>query len=339
MPVCFICKKESLHEVIHAREMVHGTRESFQYSLCGACGTLALMDPPADLTPYYQNYYSTSPLDNDTFNQPSWLSRHFTNRVKRWALRYSIFGSGPLSRYIYHRKTVGSFGWGPIFSKLRRLGFSISRHTRFLDVGSGSGRELRLLAIAGFTNIAGCDPFIDEEVAISPHGKILKVAIDQVQGQFDVVMFHHSFEHILDPASSLKSAETLLAPAGIIILRFPNIASVEFLRHKGNWWGIHAPRHFFIPSQDAIRIMAHQAGLEILEAYCDSRFDHYLYSTEYELDIHDRHPLSFRADSKGLWTDLELENAKQMADLFNSKMCGDWITYILGRCSTQNEAP
>lgn len=334
MPVCFICQKESVHEVIHAREMVHGTRESFTYSLCGACGTLALIDPPADLTAYYQNYYSTSALDSGRLNGSSWLSRHFTNHLKRWLLRYSICGDGLLARYIYHRKTVDSLGWGPVFSELRNLGFRVSPRTRFLDVGSGSGGSLNVLAIAGFSNLTGCDPFIDKEINLFPRGKILKVAIDGVKGLFDIVMFHHSLEHIPDPASSLKSASGLLAPGGVIVLRFPNIASVEFLKHKENWWGIHAPRHFFIPSHDAVRIMASYAGLEILKSYCDSRFDHYLYSTEYQLDIHDRHPLSFRADSKGLWTELELENARQKANLFNRKMCGDWIAYILHRPPT-----
>jgi 2-polyprenyl-3-methyl-5-hydroxy-6-metoxy-1,4-benzoquinol methylase len=333
MPICYICKKESIHELLTAREMVHGTREPFQYSLCSACGTLALVDCPSDLTPYYQNYYSTSALDVDPFNRSSWLCRLFVNRVKKWALRHSIHGSGSLADHIEHRKTVHVLGWGPIFSKLRQLGIPISLKTSFLDVGCGVGRGLHFLADAGFTNLTGCDPFIDEELTISPHGKILKVALEQIQGRFDVIMYHHSFEHIPDPATSLKSAVARLAPGGIIVLRFPNIASIEFLKHKGNWWGIHAPRHFFIPSQAAMRLMICEADIEILHVYCDSTYDHYLYSTEYELDIHDGHPLSFRADAHGLWTKHELKEAQEKADLFNRKMCGDWITYILRRSS------
>jgi SAM-dependent methyltransferase len=330
MPVCFICKRESAQEVFAAREMVHGTRESFQYSLCGACGTLALVDPPADLAPYYRNYYSTGTLGANPFDRGGgWLYRGSANRLKKLLLRHSVFGSGALARYIYRRKTVGLLGWGPIFTELRQLGIPVSQKTSFLDVGCGNGVGLHFLAYAGFTNLTGCDPFIDEEIKISPHGKILKTSIEMVQGRFDVIMFHHCFEHLPDPASALESAVALLAPGGIIIVRIPNIASVEFLKHKGNWWGIHAPRHFFLPSLAAMRLMATGAGIEILDAYCDSRYDHYLYSTEYELDIHDRHPLSFRADSQGLWTRHELKEAQEKAELFNRKMCGDWITYIL----------
>jgi SAM-dependent methyltransferase len=331
MTVCFICSKESTPKILNVREMVHGTREIFQYSLCGACGTLALLDPPADLAPYYQNYYSTSTHSNDPFNRPSWMAQHFSNPLKKWALRHSIWGKGALARYIYKRKTVDWFGWGPIFSELRSIGFPISSKTSFLDVGSGSGSGLHFLAYAGFTQLTGCDPFIDEEVTISAHARILKITIDQISDSFDIIMFHHSFEHVPDPAASLKGAMALLAPGGVIVLRFPNIASIEFLKHRENWWGIHAPRHFFIPSRAAMDIMVEEADAEVLHAYCDSRFDHYLYSTEYELDIDDHHPHSFRADSKGLWTDHELREAHFKADLFNRKMCGDWITYILRR--------
>ena len=309
--------------------MVHGTREVFQYALCGGCGSLALVNPPKDLTPYYKDYYSTSAPAQNALNAPSLLSRLFLNRFRAWAMRYSILGSGPLARFIYFRKTVDSLAWGPLFNELQKARVPLSLGTRFLDVGSGGGRALHLLAAAGFTHLTGCDPFIDRDIALEPSGVIHKGALESVNGLFDVIMFHHCFEHVPDPPETLITAASLLAPEGIIVIRFPNIDSVEFEKFKGNWWGIHAPRHFFLPSQTGMQLMAQNAGLEIQFAYCDSTFDHYLYSTEYEMDIHDRHPKSFRADSAGLWTTADLNAARQKAARYNREMRGDWIAYVL----------
>jgi hypothetical protein len=123
MKVCSICNQKSTPEIIHTREMVHGTHEPFEYSLCGSCGTLALVDSPVDLAPYYENYYSLSGVEYDPYNKTSPLSRYFLNHLRRWALRHSIVGRGAVARYIYRRKGGASLDWGPMFSKLRNLGF------------------------------------------------------------------------------------------------------------------------------------------------------------------------------------------------------------------------
>ena len=45
-----------------AREMMFGLRDRFLYGECRDCGSLVLLDPPADLGPYYPpDYYSLSP--------------------------------------------------------------------------------------------------------------------------------------------------------------------------------------------------------------------------------------------------------------------------------------
>ena len=45
-----------------AREMMLGTRERFELGECEACGTLVLLEPPADLGRYYPaDYYSFAP--------------------------------------------------------------------------------------------------------------------------------------------------------------------------------------------------------------------------------------------------------------------------------------
>ena len=53
--------------------MLLGTRRPFVYTECAQCLSVQLMNPPADLSPYYpDNYYSFQPGSRDSEEPPAW---------------------------------------------------------------------------------------------------------------------------------------------------------------------------------------------------------------------------------------------------------------------------
>ena len=56
---CPICGVEDIPRIHHAREMMFGTRERFDYRECPACGTLQIAAVPADLERHYPSGYYT----------------------------------------------------------------------------------------------------------------------------------------------------------------------------------------------------------------------------------------------------------------------------------------
>src|SRR6185503_2630804 len=93
--------------------------------------------------------------------------------------------------------------------------------SRILDVGCGAGGLLLKLQREGFRSLLGADPFIQADIDYGNGVRVLKRTADNVDGQFDFVMLHHSFEHMPDPAASLRILAHKLAPKGTLLIRVP----------------------------------------------------------------------------------------------------------------------
>jgi SAM-dependent methyltransferase len=140
-----------------------------------------------------------------------------------------------------------------------------------LDLGCGSAaRLLHRLAGLGFTDLTGADPFIAEDVIFSPQFRLRKCVIDELAGPYQIVMLHHSFEHMPDPRSAIGGITRLLAPGGSCILRVPTPDCEAFERYRADWVQIDAPRHLNLPSRKGVAILARQAGLVLTRTIDDS---------------------------------------------------------------------
>ena len=71
------------------------------------------------------------------------------------------------------------------------------RHTYSIS-DAAVGTLIAELAEMGFSNVLGADPYIAEDIVRPSGARILKCEADKIEGQFDVVMMHHSLEHIWD---------------------------------------------------------------------------------------------------------------------------------------------
>jgi len=355
-----------------AKEMVNGTRETFDYLLCAACGTLYLVKPPADIGPYYASYYSTKNMAASPPIKNS-LKKRVKNRLCRIAMKhlgrlYPVKPPADLAPIVASYYSTKNMASPPIKNsfqkrvknKLRRIamkhlggpvskmldrwvalppqaGFQalyrlkLSADDAILDVGCGDGTMVGALDRIGFTHVCGCDPFITQEKTFDNGARLLKSELSGVPGVWDLIMLHHCFEHVPNPAATARMICEKLKPGGLCLLRFPNVDSVEFTRYGENWWGLHAPRHYFLLSQKALKLVWQATGMHIEQIWCDSQPDHYIYSYEYMLNLAETDPGSVRAlwDKSPLWNNLERDHIAHNVPWYNEHLIGDWIVYLL----------
>ncbi|HFC92887.1 MAG TPA: class I SAM-dependent methyltransferase, partial [Leucothrix mucor] len=147
----------------------------------------------------------------------------------------------------------------------------ITTDSRILDVGCGAGHLLHSLREAGFSNLLGVDPFNADDIHYDNGLSIEKKSIHDVeQGDWDLIMFHHSFEHVFDQQEVLAKATSLLKPNGVCLVRVPTASSWAWEHYGVNWVQLDAPRHLFLHSVDSMKLLAEKVGLQMKDVVYDS---------------------------------------------------------------------
>jgi SAM-dependent methyltransferase len=270
MTTCRICGAAGEHAAYTVREMMLGTGDPFLYFQCGRCRCLQIVEIPADMESYYPpGYYSFSSTSRDKTDNPavSWF-RQLRNH-------FSVSDTGIGSRMIR--------ALFPNRKLLSLLQLGLDHDSRILDVGCGSGWRLYALREAGFINTLGIDPFIGGDIAYANGLRVLKRTVQEVEGRWDVVMFHHSLEHIPDQAATLRATAALLDPGGTCLVRIPTVSSYAWEHYREHWYQIDAPRHFYLHSEESMRILAEQSGLAMRRVVYDSTVDQFRTSELYRM--------------------------------------------------------
>lgn len=280
---CRICGANGPHRVFSVREMYYGTREEFEYFLCADCDSLQIRNAldDAELARHYpQSYYSY------TVSAPPRLFQWLTAQQDRFALGSGGRPVGPVVAALPPglRSLLGTRdASGDVVRMLGRIG--VGRDARILDVGCGAGGLLDRLAGLGFSHVSGADPLIAADT-VTPRGvSIVKRHIDDVAGQFDLIMFNHSLEHVADPVVTLQAAAERLAPGGVCLVRLPTTSSEAWATYGPHWCLIDAPRHIVIPSRHAMALAAARVGLRVAETWDDSNSTQFIGSEAYRRDI------------------------------------------------------
>jgi 2-polyprenyl-3-methyl-5-hydroxy-6-metoxy-1,4-benzoquinol methylase len=206
---------------------------------------------------------------------------------------------------------------------------------RILDVGCGAGADLISLSHLGFKNILGIDPYISEDIVYNTSLSIKKIGLDELGGEWDVIMFNHSLEHISDQNETFKNISRLLAKTGTCMLRIPTASSWAWKHYKENWIQIDAPRHLYLHSLKSIGVLASKAGLAIGTYYYDST-DYQLWASEQivkgiPLKSSESYKISaIKYDLKrSIFTREIIENYKKKAEELNKNNEGDQIVIYL----------
>lgn len=248
---CGVCGSTQRSATDVFPETMFQTKESFSYHRCATCGCVQIAEIPADMSAYYpENYYSFAPA-----------SASASERLKgRMRDLLTLFGPEWLfgGRDWWHQGDLRS---------VRRAG--TSRQAAILDLGCGSGRLLRSLAGAGYQRLNGVDPFIAGDIEGTGY-RVLKREYDAIEGQYDLVMMHHSLEHMADQQQVAARMFDLTRPGGRMLIRIPTIDCQAYETYGGDWVQIDPPRHFFLHSRNSIRQLVERAGFRVVELYDDS---------------------------------------------------------------------
>ena len=248
-------------------------------------------------------------------------SRRLTTFLKHQRFAYVLHGRNLIGRLL--SKMAGT-----AFSVFPRLAATRARfESRILDVGCGPGHLLQALQRQGFAGVLGQDKFQQEFV---PGVPVERKPLEELDGSFDVIMLHHSFEHMPDPVPTLRALKRLCDPGGTILLRIPVVGCEAWKEYGVNWYQIDAPRHLVIPSERGLRLVAQQLGLDIARVEYDSNETQFGCSEQYAQDVPLRDARSFYFDPHtDLFTDEQKAVFRSRAAQANAAGKGDQACFYL----------
>lgn len=275
---CRFCDTAGGHREFIVREMMFGQREPFVYFQCSQCECIQAAEFLSDISKYYPaEYYSlTLPSEELSWPLPDW---------------FATLAGGPVFKYmeIYRRPNED---WERIVTErvvdFYFSGTNLERDWRVLDIGAGDGDFLRSLRKIGFTGkLMGVEPFLaqdreSDEGITTQRSTILDV---DSYGQWDLITFNHSFEHLPNPLEALQAASKLLAKDGICLIRTPIVPCYAWEHYGVNWVSLDVPRHYFIPSEKSMRALAEKAGLRLKKVIYESTPLQFWGSEQYAQDI------------------------------------------------------
>jgi SAM-dependent methyltransferase len=316
---CRICGNQIDNREYTAREMMFGLRHTFRYFECSRCGCLQIATIPEDMGPYYPSaYYSFEPASPPPEPRSSLKDRLRTLRDRFAMSRRGL--AGKLLFKIYPRDELLPF----------LVPVRLRTSSRILDVGCGSGLLLLQLRALGFKHLLGVDPFIDRDIHYDSGVAVRKSTVFDVLGEWDLIMFHHSFEHIREPLETLKRCARMLAPGGCCLLRIPTVSSYAWEHYRTNWVQLDAPRHFFLYSIRALELLSAQAGLKIADVVYDSSGFQFWASEQYVRDI----PLisaqsCLNRSSSPIFSESDILEFDERARVLNAGRKGDQAAFYL----------
>jgi SAM-dependent methyltransferase len=196
-------------------------------------------------------------------------------------------------------------------------------------VGTGSGRLLHKLRADGFRNLSGVDPYLPEEVAV-PGLRIRRCSIAEMQGSFDLVMLHHSLEHIPDQFQTLREAARLVKPSGTVLLRIPVADSLAWRQYGVDWVQLDAPRHLYLHTRRSLALLAGATGMRVAKVLHDSESMQFWGSELYRRDIPLLDPVTSRPPPlPAHFRPGELREFRSRAQALNAAGDGDQACFFL----------
>jgi len=230
---CPICNSSKLSVWAQATDAEYCTTadETFSFYRCLDCCVLMLHPLPKDRLQviYPPNYYSYA------YSQGSFVFRIKMALEKQW------------------------------FRKMTRdlQGTNLSA----LDVGGGAGWQLNVLRSADVrfsnTDVVDIDSGAHAQAQKNGHSYFCGgIENYTTESRYDIILMLNLIEHVESPIEVLRKAGGLLSPQGKILLKTPNIDSLDarLFRHR-NWAGYHCPRHWVLFTKESIERAVSAAGL------------------------------------------------------------------------------
>jgi SAM-dependent methyltransferase len=247
---CAICgnKLNNEHYTINEK-MFLMQDQCFDYLLCSKCGTLQLNSVVSNMLEFYPKAYSCF---------TNIKKQKFYNKLRHYMISNFIIKTN--AKLLYNE-----------FNYLTcLLGLKIKKSSAILDLGCGSGSWLDKLSAIGFKNLTGVDLYNQRKINTNDKWTFISGDIFDIQKKFDIIILHHSFEHMNRPKEVLKKIRELLNKDGVCIIRIPVMGKNAWKKYKTNWAQIDAPRHLYLYTEKAMSYLGKKSGLKLSRIHYDS---------------------------------------------------------------------
>jgi SAM-dependent methyltransferase len=327
LQACRICGNSENNRIHKAREMMFGTGETFDYLECTLCGTIQIAEIPKDLSRHYpKEYYSFDERAEAVEFAPKFKRR----LAARMAARYFVHGRNFVGKYLAEKKA-----WIRDYypASLRQFPLGINFKSKILDFGCGNGRLLQILYHFGFRSLTGADAFIESDIFYPNGVKIYKRTLSELQPSFDLIMLHHSFEHLPNPLETLLEICRLLADKKLCLVRLP-VVNFAWEKYGTNWVQLDAPRHLFLYTERSFRMLAEKAGFAVERVIYDSEAFQFWGSEQYERGIALTSERGYKGDvSKSVFTAEQFDEWQSQAEQLNGQGKGDQACFYLRKAA------
>ncbi|MFH2218784.1 MAG: class I SAM-dependent methyltransferase [Pseudomonadota bacterium] len=317
MPSCRICHNVNGNRTYRFREMMFGSEDVFEYFQCANCGCLQIKEIRDNLFKYYDDEYYSFQRPDVLFDNV--IKAFFKHQRARFCLEdINLFRRVFLKIY----RPPDYFNW------LKRV--NIRFESEILDVGCGTGHLLVRMKRDGFQNLTGVDAFIKEDIYYENGVKLLKKDLSGIDGRFDFIMLHHSYEHMSDPLGTIQALYRLLKPGRYVLIRIPVASSHAWESFGENWVQLDVPRHLFLHTVKSMGLLADQSGFVLEEIVFDSTDFQFWGSEQYRRGIPLRGSRSFAENPRNsIFSKKDINGFKARAKELNEKQMGDQACFYL----------
>lgn len=275
---CYVCGNEENNKQHLAREMFFGSRTPFTYMECDKCSCIQLIDIPEDMSKYYPDFYYTAAMPQ-------------ISSYEGWDKNEEGYVKKCLSQMEAEFLTIDSLD------------------IDFLEVGCGNARIVRSLANMGIRKAVGIDAFLHEQHQYrSANCQVYRGLIDEIKETYDIILFQHSFEHLINQREVLHKVYQILNPNGSCFIIMP-VASYAWHQYGTDWFQLDAPRHIYIHSFLSLKLLLEECHFIVEDFYTKSDITQFIRSDFY------RQNLSIREQNALNWDEIFTpEQVKEFID-------------------------
>lgn len=234
---------------------------------------MTMTDPGARTSPIHASACAAcgGPLKSrfERVRDPQTLETFSILECERCGLGHTDPQPADLSPYYGARYHGGRHSFTDAWCIARRLRFlhqaTGGRAGKLLDVGCGDGRFLEAAQGLGWR---GHGTEMNPEPP-RKRGFIVERAIDATaaHGPFEAITFWHSLEHFRDPRAAVKSASTLLAPGGTLLIAVPDAGGFQARASGAHWFHLDVPRHLFHFTRGSLEQLLQGLGLGVKRSW------------------------------------------------------------------------
>jgi SAM-dependent methyltransferase len=292
---CLFCgSAETSGASLLVRDEFFGSDDgTFELQRCASCASVWLKNRPVGsrLLRAYANYYTHTPEPADgaaATKARKWIrASYLRSRLVRPA--------SLVDRLVGRGIALVGYDTSGLDKSMR---FVPGPPATILDYGCGSGHFLlRLQGLDYQLHGAEYDPHLLgklSQAGIAIHD-VASLAENSWDCAFDHITLSHVLEHVPDPLALLHRLQGWLKPGGGLYIELPNADATGLEIFRRYWRGLEAPRHFSLPTREALVRALQNAGFMVERQHVDRAARAWLWNESLKVCPEDARPACLQA--------------------------------------------